>query len=63
MPAARIQPMSPTQVLQLRLGGRASQAWLVLTYLLGYPNVQVDDGSWIEWGHATGRAHREVRQV
>src|SRR5579864_5703841 len=32
------------------VGGRASQAWLVLRYLLGYTRVRVYDGSWIEWG-------------
>jgi thiosulfate/3-mercaptopyruvate sulfurtransferase len=32
------------------VGGRASQAWFVLTQLLGYPNVRVYDASWAEWG-------------
>lgn len=32
------------------IGNRASQAWFVLTYLLGYPDVRVYYGSWVEWG-------------
>ncbi|HLZ29993.1 MAG TPA: sulfurtransferase [Chloroflexota bacterium] len=36
------------------VGGRASQAWFVLTYLLGYARVRVYDGSWVEWGLLPG---------
>jgi thiosulfate/3-mercaptopyruvate sulfurtransferase len=32
------------------IGGRASTAWFVLTYLIGRNNVLVYDGSWAEWG-------------
>ena len=36
------------------IGGRASTAWFVLSYLLGHENVRVYDGSWAEWGRMTG---------
>lgn len=32
------------------IGGRASTAWFVLTYLIGHDRVRVYDGSWAEWG-------------
>ena len=35
-----------------RRGERAPLVWMVLKYLLGYPDVAAYDGSWKEWGTA-----------
>ena len=37
-----------------RIGERSSHTWFVLTYLLGFENVQNYDGSWTEWGNLVG---------
>ena len=34
-----------------RIGERSSHTWFVLKYLLGYPDVKNNDGSWTEWGN------------
>ena len=38
-------------VAYCRIGERSSHTWFVLTYLLGFQNVQNYDGSWTEWGN------------
>jgi thiosulfate/3-mercaptopyruvate sulfurtransferase len=34
------------------IGGRATEAWFVLTHLLGFADVSVFAGSWANWGTA-----------
>ena len=38
-------------VTYCRIGERSSHTWFVLTYLLGFPEVENYDGSWTEWGN------------
>lgn len=42
-----------TVITYCTIGNRASHVWFALKYLLGYPDVQVYYGSWVEWGKAT----------
>jgi thiosulfate/3-mercaptopyruvate sulfurtransferase len=41
-----------TVIIYCTIGNRASQAWFAMKYILGYPNVSVYYGSWVEWGRA-----------
>ena len=36
-------------IVYCTIGNRASVAWFALEYLLGYPDVSVYYGSWVEW--------------
>jgi len=36
------------------IGNRASRAWFALRHVLGYPDVSVYYGSWVEWGKEEG---------
>ena len=41
-------------VVYCRLSHRATLAWFVMRYLLGFEQVRVYDGSWTEWGSIVG---------
>jgi thiosulfate/3-mercaptopyruvate sulfurtransferase len=41
-------------VAYCRLSHRATLAWTVMTYILGYKDVKIYDGSWTEWGSIVG---------
>jgi thiosulfate/3-mercaptopyruvate sulfurtransferase len=47
---ASIDPGDDEVISYCTIGGRASTAWFVLTYLLGRKHVRVYDSSWAEWG-------------
>lgn len=46
----RLDPTRPT-VVYCNNGARAALEWFVLRFLLGWEDVRVYDGSWIEWGN------------
>jgi thiosulfate/3-mercaptopyruvate sulfurtransferase len=39
-----------TVITYCTIGNRASEAWYVLRYVLGYPDARVYYGSWVDWG-------------
>jgi thiosulfate/3-mercaptopyruvate sulfurtransferase len=41
-------------VIYCRLSHRATLVWTAMTYILGYSNVKIYDGSWTEWGSIVG---------
>ena len=47
---ASIDPGDNEIITYCTIGGRASTAWFVLTYLLDRKHVSVYDASWAEWG-------------
>jgi thiosulfate/3-mercaptopyruvate sulfurtransferase len=41
-------------IVYCTIGNRASRAWFALREVLGYPDVSVYYGSWVEWGKEDG---------
>jgi thiosulfate/3-mercaptopyruvate sulfurtransferase len=50
---ARAPDRSTPIVTYCTVGNRAAQVWYALTVLLGYEDVRVFYGSWVEWGMRT----------
>jgi thiosulfate/3-mercaptopyruvate sulfurtransferase len=48
-----VDPSKDT-ITYCRIGERSSHTWVLLTYLLGLPNVKNYDGSWTEYGSVVG---------
>lgn len=46
----QLQPAGPT-VVYCTDGARAAGQWFTLHHLLGWENVRLYDGSWVEWGN------------
>jgi thiosulfate/3-mercaptopyruvate sulfurtransferase len=40
-------------IVYCTIGNRASQAWFAMRDVLGYPDVRVYYGSWVEWGKSS----------
>jgi thiosulfate/3-mercaptopyruvate sulfurtransferase len=50
-----IRADAPAEIVAYcRLSHRATLAWFALSYLLGFRDVKVYDGSWTEWGSLVG---------
>jgi thiosulfate/3-mercaptopyruvate sulfurtransferase len=45
---------APEIVCYCRLSHRASLVWTALTYIAGFDDVRIYDGSWTEWGSIVG---------
>jgi len=41
-------------IVYCRLSHRATLLWTAMTFVLGYKNVKIYDGSWTEWGSIVG---------
>ena len=50
-----IHPKAAAEIVTYcRLSHRATLVWFALSFVLGYRQVRVYDGSWTEWGSIVG---------